>query len=201
MLTLDGVRSNQNPHPAWHPRMPPLGHQATRLLLFAPAKRTRMPSVKKGAWNMKNILSLPIIALVLLTGVVVAQERSEHSTQSDAVVKILNQCVSSMTPVDVKTRALIDKQKQQLKAIETSSHAQASGVEQPEPRLNDFFATGDELRQAFGSSQKSGAVSAAQYSPDPSYCANHCSQSCGYNSAGEKVCWYVCYRCCSNGGC
>jgi len=45
-------------------------------------------------------------------------------------------------------------------------------------------------------------VTVQEYSGDPSYCANHCYNSCGYeDSIGDKICWYRCYRCCMNGGC
>lgn len=137
--------------------------------------------------------------LVSLFSIALAQENTPPAAAPDEpIVQILRQCVSSMRPVDAKTKALIEKQKQQL------GHAggivRASSAKGAEPNLDEFFATGDELRRAFADSSKKN-MSVAEYSPDPSYCANHCEQTCGYNSVGEKVCWYTCYRCCSNGGC
>ncbi len=46
-----------------------------------------------------------------------------------------------------------------------------------------------------------GGIREEDYSPDPSKCANDCYRECGYNSLGEKVCWFTCYHCCGQGGC
>ena len=43
-------------------------------------------------------------------------------------------------------------------------------------------------------------INAEGYS-DPSQCSNHCSRTCGYDGAGNKVCWFTCYYCCGHGGC
>jgi hypothetical protein len=57
------------------------------------------------------------------------------------------------------------------------------------------------IRSELSTAVKQG-VTIQEYSGDPSYCANHCYSSCGYeDSIGDKICWYRCYRCCMNGGC
>ena len=66
-------------------------------------------------------------------------------------------------------------------------------------RLSRFFARGNALRGSLRALPRSSLR--GEYSPDPQQCANHCEQTCGYNSVGEKVCWFRCYYCCGHGGC
>jgi hypothetical protein len=96
--------------------------------------------------------------------------------------------------------ALLEKQKTQLEKVQSKyKGALVSSRERLAIDLRPFFATGSQIRMAL--QQPKGSVQATQYSPDPSHCANHCIKTCGYNSLGEKICWYNCYRCCGKGGC
>jgi|GEM_PF-5242584 len=108
-----------------------------------------------------------------------------------------------------KLQALLQKQQQQLDAVKAArakiTVASGTGVGNGKDQNKDlagFFETGSEIRKLLGIAKPvNGGFKAADYSPDPSYCANHCYEDCGYNSLGEMVCWHTCYRCCSNGGC
>jgi hypothetical protein len=95
---------------------------------------------------------------------------------------------------------LIEQQQKQLSDLRNRYSAGSTiSADEFQASFRSFFDSGNELRQML--MQQEHAPKATEYSPDPSQCANHCSQTCGYNSIGEKVCWYTCYYCCGHGGC
>jgi hypothetical protein len=106
-------------------------------------------------------------------------------------------------PKEKKLRllSLLDKQRKELEAVKTeSTKLSASAAPSGPPKaLKSFLLTGAEIKKLLESEK--GSFKSAEYSPDPSQCANHCERTCGYDSVGEKVCWYSCYYCCGKGGC
>ena len=99
-----------------------------------------------------------------------------------------------------KVAKLVAKQKSELATAE-----QKCGGQQLVTRreldicLAPAFKTGSELISTLTTVEANGIQSKA-YSPDPSYCANECHRMCGYDSVGDKVCWYSCYYHCGHGG-
>ncbi len=100
-----------------------------------------------------------------------------------------------------KLTELLDKQRRQLDVVKAKYQKEKTSPTQQQLKkdLAEFFNTGAELQTLLKSSK--GSFKAAEYSPDPSQCAEHCRKTCGYDSIGEKVCWYTCYYCCGRGGC
>lgn len=133
--------------------------------------------------------------------------------QTEPVLLSLDKAISEMNkqltvysqslPAAEQTRltSLLDKQKQQLEAVKGkySKEKNPPTKKQLMKDLAQLFATGEDLRKAL--QPPKGIVKPTEYSADPSQCARHCYETCGYNSLGEKVCWYTCYYCCGQGGC
>jgi len=119
---------------------------------------------------------------------------------SAALTKMEGDLKSVSAAAKEQVAKLVARQKTELKTAESQCGRQPS-VSQQElgACLAPFFKTGADLIDTLKPAPDQ--FHAAQYSPDPSYCANHCYNTCGYNSLGEKVCWYSCYRCCGRGGC
>ena len=155
-----------------------------------------------------------LFVMVILSLVPLCNIFGDPSTgTSEPIISALDKSVNRMdtdlrvyarklNPGDnAKLVGLLDKQRRQLDEVKAKYQKVrfSSAGQNLAKDLEGFFKTGGEIQRLLKSSQ--GAFQAQGYSADPSQCANHCSNSCGYNSVGEKVCWYSCYYCCGRGGC
>lgn len=166
---------------------------------------------------LRKLPLLVFIPLILLSSS--TRTMADTPPAGDPLIAMLEQDVAEMQKglgvyaktlapdQQAKLQALLTKQQQQLDAVKTArgkvTAASGTGADNGKDQdLAGFFETSSEIRKLLGIAKPvNGGFKAADYSPDPSYCANHCYTDCGYNSLGDKVCWHTCYRCCSNGGC
>lgn len=163
---------------------------------------------------MRLTIRIGIFVMILLLSVSLCKIFGQaQSVSSEPTISVLDSAVNemdkqlrihaqSLKPMDnARLVGLLDKQRRQLDEVKAKYQKEKSSParHQLAKDLNDFFTTGAEIQKLLKSSQ--GSFKATEYSPDPSQCAEHCSRTCGYDSVGEKVCWYTCYYCCGKGGC
>jgi hypothetical protein len=165
---------------------------------------------------LRTIRTTAVVGLSLCY-LLFAQNSSQHfdpkytiSLLDPAVHEIQLQLTSdkSLEPADhAGVVKLAQKQTEQLEIVKKKyNNVTSCNKKTFETDLAPLFELGVELQKQLAASKKQPAASksqmhSAEYSPDPQQCANHCYQTCGYNSLGDKVCWYSCYRCCGRGGC
>jgi hypothetical protein len=124
-----------------------------------------------------------------------------HDAVKDITIQLTTQAQSLPDKEKNTLLQLAKKQQDQLDTVEAKHAADTHPLSKVElnSELSGLFATGARIQKFFPLPKNS--IHAEGYSPDPQQCASHCKQACGYNTLGEKVCWYSCYRCCGRGGC
>lgn len=157
--------------------------------------------------KLQLALALAVLGTVIFLTTVSISQPSDQASAAP-ILKSLEAAVAKMggdlngLPAAEKNQAdkLVSQEKAQLATANSQCGGGLVSTRQLNVCLAPFFETGARLIDVL---KKSGAgkLRTMEYSPDPSYCANHCVQSCGYNSIGEKVCFYRCYQCCGRGGC
>ncbi len=130
------------------------------------------------------------------------------SESIDEIAKEVSSSNESISEAQKKRLTdLLDRQRQELHSLAEKYKAQGSSIttDQFDDDLAPFFATGADVIEGLKSvhvkTASTESFEGLKYSPDPSYCSNHCYRTCGYNGAGQKLCWFQCYRCCGRGGC
>lgn len=163
-------------------------------------------------WILALLLALPLHAQVGPP----TQAQAARDQHLPPTVKVLRSSVKQilknlrehgrqLRPADAErlSEVLIE----QLKELETLHQRYrfktAAKVMPLDKSLEKFFAAGARFQRMMRvvAPPADNPVGIQEYSPDPSQCANHCYQTCGYDSLGEKVCWFTCYACCGGGDC
>lgn len=156
---------------------------------------------------------LPVICAELVV-VLFAASAYGQTLDPRPEIDLLTRVVEQMSDQATGGASLSTKQQERLKLLlgeqrSTLKHLKAK-YSQDQVRITraklaselaEFFKIGAEVRRTLISAEGGHEFKATEYSPDPAQCAKHCEETCGYNSLGEKVCWYRCYYCCGKGGC